>query len=865
MLAVGISADQAHPYLVRLESRFGESDVVVACINSPKSITLSGHSDQIESLMTFFDDDGVFNRKLRVNVAYHSPQMTKIATEYLRLLGGIESGNTTQNSCIMISSLKCRPVKASEVCNSDYWVNNMTHAVKFSEAVAQMWSESLPVDSIVEIGPHSTLQGPIRDILRTMPDEKTVDYSPVLLRSVSAFDTLLECVGKLHCRGHSIDLSKVNEMEQINPAFLTDLPEYPFDDSHTYWPNTLLDLGYRFREKRRNDLLGTPAPDWNPSDGKWYHTMRPEELKWAKDHVVNGTIIYPGAGMIVMAIEAARQTTKQDKKISGFKVRKVMFQNPLVIPLDSPGVEVTFTLRRLRSRAKKLSPWSEFILSCHQSGQWVENCRGFITAETEMNCKENGDHEENVLELAAYQRKHREATVACKNSLTTDEVYDFFEKSGLEYGPAFKLLRETFSDGGDLAIATIEISREPQNEADNTEDGYLVHPTTLDAFIHLLYIGLSKGCKQKMPTTVPTAIQRMWIASEGLNYTTATDISAMSKLSRLSPFLKRSSLFALSVVTGAPRIIAEGIETTTVANTYASENHSSGEQRYHRYLWKPEISLMDKPKAISCLQQGFVQEEEPKAFFEKLTLLLLMFISETLKEISDLNMNEIEHHHQKYIAWMHHIAGDFRDGMLPDTFPAWKDSLSDSVLRDNLCEEVSSYSSKGRFYVEIGRYLPVILQGKINIHELLFQSDLAKDFYNELYNTPLLKQSWSAYLDFAAHQNPRMRILEIGAGTGGATHLILEALKANEGGSHPALRYKRYDFTDISPAFFEKARARFPEHLGKMSFKLFNSEKDPADQGLEVGSYDMVIAFGSIHITHDLCKSLSNARKLLKP
>ena len=302
MIAAGIGPGQTQTYLDVLTSQFGKCEVVVACINSPNSVTLSGKEDQILFLMAILEKDGVFNRRLRVDVAYHSPQMETIAAKYKELIGSLDKGVQPSQPCSMVSSLKARPVTADEVSDVQYWVDNMTMPVRFSEAASQLHvlfpaargaasstSSKRLVNSFLEIGPHSTLQGPLKDTLKTVKDGATVEYSSCLKRSSSACETLLTAIGKLYCRGHSVDLLKVNEStsSKLSPTLMTDLPKYPFDDSHTYWSNTLMDQGYRFRKFPRNDLLGTRVSDWDPLDAKWHNVLKPKELTWAKDHVVS--------------------------------------------------------------------------------------------------------------------------------------------------------------------------------------------------------------------------------------------------------------------------------------------------------------------------------------------------------------------------------------------------------------------------------------------------------------------------------------------------------------------------------------------------------------------------------------------------
>jgi NADPH:quinone reductase-like Zn-dependent oxidoreductase len=78
-------------------------------------------------------------------------------------------------------------------------------------------------------------------------------------------------------------------------------------------------------------------------------------------------------------------------------------------------------------------------------------------------------------------------------------------------------------------------------------------------------------------------------------------------------------------------------------------------------------------------------------------------------------------------------------------------------------------------------------------------------------------------------------------------------------------RYQHYDFTDISPSFFEHAKESFNEHLEGMSFRVLNIEKDPLGQGFEAASYDVVLAANVLHATKNMHRTLSNARSLLKP
>ena len=116
------------------------------------------------------------------------------------------------------------------------------------------------------------------------------------------------------------------------------------------------------------------------------------------------------------------------------------------------------------------------------------------------------------------------------------------------------------------------------------------------------------------------------------------------------------------------------------------------------------------------------------------------------------------------------------------------------------------------------------------------------------------------FVSLLAHKRPDMKILEIGAGTGGATAVMLETLGAGK-----VACFSQYDFTDISSGYFEKAEEKFQEWRSLLQFKKLNIEISPKDQGFEEGSYDLIVAANVLHATANMNMTMSNVRRLLKP
>lgn len=296
-MAVGLSEESLRPYLEQT------SNVTVGCVNSPRNVTATGEDKQIDRLKSLLDKDSIYCRKLRVNIAYHSPQMSGMAAEYLELLGDLYGGDDSRAGCTLISTVTGEAMSQSEAQQSQYWVDNLVSQVKFSTAFGQICSAKeqrsgkklgagrpiSQVTDLLEVGPHSALQGPIKDILSTGSNDN-VSYCSVLRCSIPAPETLLDAIGQLYCLGYPVDVGEVNQpgaKSKGKQIALPSLPEYPFNHSRDYWHESRLSKeGYRLRKHPRLDLLGSRVPDWNDLDARWRKFIRASETPWVEDHTV---------------------------------------------------------------------------------------------------------------------------------------------------------------------------------------------------------------------------------------------------------------------------------------------------------------------------------------------------------------------------------------------------------------------------------------------------------------------------------------------------------------------------------------------------------------------------------------------------
>jgi SAM-dependent methyltransferase/acyl carrier protein len=157
-----------------------------------------------------------------------------------------------------------------------------------------------------------------------------------------------------------------------------------------------------------------------------------------------------------------------------------------------------------------------------------------------------------------------------------------------------------------------------------------------------------------------------------------------------------------------------------------------------------------------------------------------------------------------------------------------------------------------------GENLPAMLKGRISGLEVFFPEgrwEEAEKFYESFHYTHDIS---AAVLEAVVKNWPAdrtLRILEIGAGTGGATKFLLPVLPPDR---------TEYTYTDISSFFTNKAKKKF-EAYPFMKYGLLNIEKPPQEQGYEPYSYDLVIGVGVVHTARHLDEAIQNVRSLLKP
>lgn len=176
--------------------------------------------------------------------------------------------------------------------------------------------------------------------------------------------------------------------------------------------------------------------------------------------------------------------------------------------------------------------------------------------------------------------------------------------------------------------------------------------------------------------------------------------------------------------------------------------------------------------------------------------------------------------------------------------------------------EISAYANL--LWICIEAY-PAVWTGRVGYQDVMFPSgsmELVKGIYrgNEVvdYFNVVLANSIKEYVRKRVELDPNasIRVLEVGAGTGGSSVFVLKELAEFS-------QNIQYIYTDISAGFTQYGKREFGSQYPFIEFKVLDIEKELEGQGYSAGSIDVVLGCNVFHATKNITKTMSNVRKLL--
>ncbi|ORA76715.1 hypothetical protein BST29_24495, partial [Mycobacterium malmoense] len=420
--------------------------VAIAAVNGPSAVVVSGEVGALDELVRACADLDVRTRRIDVDYASHSAEVEAIRGDLGEALADIEprSSRTVFFSTVTGSRLDTAALDA------DYWYRNIRQTVQFDQAVRSACEQGYR--TFIESSPHPAL---IAGIEATFNDCSTGNTEaivvPTLGRDDGGLQRFLTSAASAFVAGVAVDWRGA-----LEGAHFVELPTYAFE-RRRFWlsgDGVGVDAAGFGQATSEHALLGAVVE--LPASGGVALTGRlsPGVQGWLADHAVSGLVVFPGAGLVELAIRAGDE-------VGCSVVDELTLQAPLTLP-ESGSVAVQVVVGPAQESGRRSV--SIFSRADAASG-WVCHAEGELRP---------GSVEPGV-DLSMWPP-------AGAVAVDPADGYERLAARGYGYGPAFRGLTAAWVRG-DEVFAEVRLP-----DAAGGAGGFGVHPALLDAALHAMIL-----------------------------------------------------------------------------------------------------------------------------------------------------------------------------------------------------------------------------------------------------------------------------------------------------------------------------------------------------------------------------------------
>ncbi|MFI0820818.1 SDR family NAD(P)-dependent oxidoreductase [Streptomyces sp. NPDC021098] len=682
-----------------------------------------------------------------------------------------------------------------------YWWRNIREPVLFGPAVTTLADEH-GCGTLVEIGPHPVLLGYLRRQCATV--DRPMTTVGTLSRNAAGATAVRTTCAAVLAAGADVDWDTWFPVR----GRVVPLPAYPWQrEPHVNGAPDWWSAGPGGAEQSGHQLLGDRLPTVEPT---WQTPVEPARHGWIGDHRVSGSVVMPGAAYLEVALAAGRDAHGAAVEVTGLDIGKA-----LVLPWDDPGMDVTVQT----SLAGEV-----FRVASRQGGEdWQEHAKGRV--------RRLHGGPPAPLDLAALR-------AAARTEMSGERHYARMRQVELAYGQAFRGVQR-------LAVADDTVLADYANPSG--AQGFHAHPALIDSTLQSIAALLPRAENGQVHQFLPARLERVAF------WRTPAD-QGVALIRARSLTLREA---AVDVTVADP----DGTVAMELRGVHVRRNKgaASGVDRIVSTLRAaplpgttgpaglPTATALAAARAteVAALNEA-VRRHDGAAFVRRVKHLTGHFATAALAELEAKGARPAN---RKLYENLRALAE--REGVLGRT--PEPDRLLTGLLRD-----FPAMAPDLLLYARCGPQLAGVLTGDVDPVQLLF-SDTER--LAELhYTTSVVHQHLNrtaaemltALVDAWPADRP-LRILEVGAGTGSTTAWLLPRLPADR---------TTYAYTDISPAFFPRARHRFADHRF-LDYRTLDLDRDPGEQGFAAASFDLVIAANVLHATTDVHRALGHLTELL--
>ncbi len=812
MAAVGLSPAEAEQALAPFSGR-----LEIAAINTDRDVTVSGEAAAVAELATRLDS-AVFFRQLDLDYAFHCRHMDAIEQPLRASLRGLRPSEATVP---FVSSVTGGPVGGAEL-DADYWWANVRQPVRFASAADHLRAHGY--DVFLEIGPHPVLTTYLRRITASSGPTAVV---PTLRRDTDGPAAIRTATAAVMAVGARVD----ERLSLSGPGRVVDLPPYPWQRER-YWNGT---PGQWVRSSGDgtidHPLLGERMPVLEPT---WLATVEPALVPWLASHKLWGAVLWPAVGHVEMAMAAGRRVLHAPVEVTDLAIPA-----PLVLPWNT-GMDV-----RIQTSMSGDDGVVRIASTTGTGTDWRLHAQGRVRR---LLCDAPPAVDLGVLEERT--TRHWDA----------DDFYALLDHVGLQYGPFLQVLRDVYAGPADVvAYYSTAIDQE----------GYEAHPAILDGALHA-GVPLLEG-RSFMPGAIDRV--RLWRQPSSSGFVHVRQRSRT----------RREACWDVLVGNDDGTVVAElrGCRMRRADAEQAPSVHYATVLRAAPRKQEPAApSPLPAPVQLVAYAQSQIEDLQAgwnQRGYERLDATAKVAAAHFARAAVDA-----------MLAGQEEFTTDdlVAAGMLPKYVRMWQ-LVSRLCVEHGLLERQSSdrWRTTGRkakrprdfaegFLLAEPRFAPdVLMSGRLGNHwadllcgrrkpvDLLFGgggSDTVEHFYDTSPIAGMLNHLTKSLVEAIVQSWPTdrpLRVLEVGAGTGGTTATLLPVLPPER---------TRYVFTDVSAAFLTAAEARF-ETYGFVDYRLLDIDQDLREQGFDETTFDLIVAANVLHVARDLRRALRRLGCLLSP
>ena len=507
--------------------------VSIAAVNGPASVVLSGDEDAVLAVAGKFAKTS----RLRVSHAFHSALMEPMLADFAAIARKL---TYAEPKIPIVSTVS----PGADLRSAEYWVSQVRDVVRFADGIRSLVDAG--VTTFVEVGPSAVLTA----MGQTCTDDAS--FIPVLRKDRPEAESAAAAVASLFVTGSTVDLAAF-----YAGGTAVELPTYAFQRKR-YWAENptgtrvrgVAEVGQRDAE---HPLLGAVVVAADSGGVVLTGRLSARTQPWLADHVVQGSMLFPGTAFVELAIRAG------DEAGCG-RLDELTLAAPLI--LQDAAVRLQVVVGPLDSGRRSLGIYSQ----AEDASEWVQHGSGWLSSSVSSPVAVAEWPPAGAVEIDVTSR------------------YDELAAQGFDYGPVFAGLRRVWQAGDQLAA---EVALPEQTDA----TAFGLHPALLDAALHT--IGLAGPTEDK--PVLPFAWSGVSLHAAGassLRVLISSDVENTVSLVATDP-------------AGAPVLSVESLALRPIAADAFASVRSAVDDSLFRVEWQPYAGDAVSGVSSAVLGSGF--------------------------------------------------------------------------------------------------------------------------------------------------------------------------------------------------------------------------------------------------------------------